>query len=57
MIVRLQFTLLRFLPSLDEGSVLAKLDFSNTFNCIHHDAVLVAAHGKLPEIQNFCHLA
>jgi hypothetical protein len=47
----------RFLSTLDEGSVLAKLDFSNAFNCIHRDAVLLAVHDKLPEIFNFCHLA
>ena len=47
----------RFLSSLDEGSVLAKLDFSNAFNSIHRDAVLLAVHDKIPEIFNFCLLA
>jgi hypothetical protein len=47
----------RFLLSLDDDSVLVKLDFSNAFNCIHRDAVLLAVHDKLPEIFNFCRLA
>jgi hypothetical protein len=47
----------RFLLSLDDDSVLVKLDFSNAFNCIHRDAVLLAVHDKLPEICNFCRLA
>jgi hypothetical protein len=34
-----------------------KLDFSNAFNCIHRDAVLLAVNDKLPEIFNFCRLA
>jgi hypothetical protein len=46
----------RFVSPLDEGSVLAKLDSSNAFNCIHRDAVLLAVHDKSPEICNFCHL-
>jgi hypothetical protein len=45
-----------FLSSLDEGSVSVELDFSNAFNCIHRDAVMLAVHDKLPEIFNFCHL-
>jgi hypothetical protein len=36
---------------------IVKLDFSNAFNCIHRDAVLLAVHDKLPEIFNFCRLA
>jgi hypothetical protein len=44
------------LLSLDDDSVLVKLDFSNAVNCIHRDAVLLAVHDKLPEIFNFYRL-
>jgi hypothetical protein len=37
--------------------VLAKLNYSNAFNCIHRDAILLDAHDKLPEIFNFFHPA
>ena len=37
--------------------IIAKLDFTNTFNFIHRDAMLDAWFNKLPEIFSFCNLA
>ena len=48
---------LRFLGSLQPGSVIAKLDFSNAFNCLHRDSMLEAVSQQIPEIYNYCHSA
>ena len=47
----------RFLSSLSSDSVLVKLDFSNAFNCLHRDSMLLAVHKYAPELYKFCHLA
>jgi len=47
----------RFLCSLEPGSVIAKLDFSNAFNCLHRDSILSAVFQQSPEIYNYCRLA
>jgi len=43
----------RFLGSLQPGSVIAKLDFSNAFNCLHRDSMLEAVFQQIPEIHNY----
>ena len=40
-----------------ENYVLAKIDFSNAFNCLHRDAMLEAVMKDIPEIYSICHLA
>jgi len=47
----------RFLSSLSSDSVLVKLDFSNAFNCLHRDSMLLAVHKYAPELYKFCHLS
>jgi len=47
----------RFLCSLQPGSVIVKLDFSNAFNCLHRDSMLDAVHQQIPEIYNYCRSA
>jgi len=47
----------RFLGSLEPGSVIAKLNFSNAFNCLHCDSMLEAVSQQIPEIYNYCHSA
>ena len=47
----------RFLGSLQPGSVIAKLNFSNAFNCLHRDSMLEAVSQQIPEIYNYCHSA
>ena len=47
----------RFIDSMQAGSVVAKLDFSNAFNCLHRDSMLQAVTDKIPELYNFCHLS
>ena len=42
---------------MQEGQVIAKLDFTNAFNCIHPEAMLNAVFNKVPEIYSFCILA
>ncbi|HSN23938.1 MAG TPA: reverse transcriptase domain-containing protein, partial [Methylomicrobium sp.] len=37
--------------------VVAKLDFSNAFNCLHRDTMLDAVRRKVPEIYKYCHLS
>jgi len=39
------------------GSVIAKLDFSNAFNCLQRDSMLEAVSQQIPEIYNYCHSA
>ena len=40
----------RYVTSMQEGHVIAKLDFTNAFNCIQRDAILNAVFDKVPEI-------
>ena len=37
--------------------IIAKLDFSNAFNCLHMDAMLERVNEIIPELYKFCHLA
>ena len=36
--------------------MVAKLDFSNAFNCLHRDVVSTAVKDQLPELDTLCHL-
>ena len=47
----------RYLDSLQRGTFLIKLDFSNAFNSLRRDAMLEAVYREVPEIFNFCHLS
>ena len=47
----------RFLNSLPQNSVIAKLDFSNAFNCLHRDVMLSEVMRQCPEIYNYCRLS
>ena len=47
----------RFLCEAPSDYVLAKLDFSNAFNCLHRDTMLSAVAERLPQIYRFCHLS
>ena len=42
---------------MQESHVIAKLNFTNAFNCIHRDAMLNAVLDKVAEIYSFCKLA
>ena len=37
--------------------VVAKLDFSNAFNCVRRDVMLKAVADRIPELYRLCHLA
>ena len=47
----------RYLDSMPDDYVVAKIDFSNAFNCIHRDSILKAVSALLPEIYQFCYLS
>ena len=47
----------RFLYNMPIDYIIAKLDFSNIFNCLHSDAILERANEIIPELSKFCHLA
>ena len=47
----------RFIESMPNDFVIAKLDFANAFNNIHRDAMLEAVFINVPEIYKFCHLS
>ena len=47
----------RFVQSMPEGYAVAKLDFTNAFNCLHRDAMLQSVIDQIPEIYKFCHLS
>ena len=47
----------RFMESMPNEFVIAKLDFTNTFNNLHRDAMLEAVYKTVPEIYKFCHLS
>jgi len=43
----------RYLQSLPEDHIMVKLDFSNAFNCLHREDMLMAIHDRLPELYAF----
>ena len=45
----------RFIGSMQAGFVVAKLDFSNAFNCLRRDSMLQAVYDRILELYNFCH--
>jgi Reverse transcriptase (RNA-dependent DNA polymerase) len=47
----------RFIADMPEEYVVAKLDFSNAFNCVRRDVMLRAVADRLPQLYRFCHLA
>ena len=47
----------RFIADMPDEHVVAKLDFSNAFNCVHRDIMLKAVADRLPNLYKFCHLA
>ena len=47
----------RYLQNLSPGHVIAKLDFSNAFNCICRDAMLNEVLQHIPELYRFCRLS
>ena len=47
----------RYLQNLQPGYVIAKLDFSNAFNCIRRDAMLSQVLAHIPELYKFCRLS
>ena len=47
----------RFMDSMPNEFVIAKLDFTNAFNNLRRDAMLEAVYKTVPEIYKFCHLS
>ena len=47
----------RFMEGMRGDYVVVKLDFSNTFNCLHRDFMLERVAEMVPELYRFCHLA
>ena len=47
----------RFMESMPNEFVIAKLDFTNAFNNLRRDAMLEAVYKTVPEIYKFCHLS
>lgn len=47
----------RFLENMDDDSVLVKIDFSNAFNSLFRDRMLLSLYTILPELAAFCSLA
>jgi len=47
----------RFIADMPEDYVVAKLDFSNAFNCVRRDVMLKAVADQLPQLYRFCYLA
>jgi len=47
----------RYLEALPQGHVLVKLDFTNAFNSIHRNDMLLAVHSRIPELYAFCRSA
>jgi hypothetical protein len=47
----------RFLAQIQDGEVVAKLDFSNAFNTLRRDDILDAVATHIPEILHFCLLS
>ena len=47
----------RFTSDMPPDNIFVKLDFSNTFNCLHRDFMLERVSELVPELYKFCHLA
>ena len=47
----------RFLESMPDEFVIAKLDFTNAFNNLRRDAMLEAVYKTVPEMYKFCDLS
>ena len=47
----------RYLEAMPDDHVIAKLDFTNAFNCLHRDVMLEAILRHVPEIYAFGHLS
>lgn len=47
----------RFLNSIDNETIIAKIDFSNAFNSLYRIEMLTALYNILPELAPFCNLA
>ena len=47
----------RYLESMPEDHIMVKLDFSNAFNCLHRQDMLLAVQQYLPDIYAFCYSA
>ena len=47
----------RFMETMPNEFVIAKLDFTNAFNNLRRDAMLEAVYKTVPEIYKFCHLS
>ena len=47
----------RYAEALPKNHVLVKLDFTNAFNSIHRDEMLLSIHSRLPELYAYCHSA
>ena len=47
----------RFVQTMPNDCVIAKLNFTNAFNSLHRDSMLDAVFQNIPEIYKFCHLA
>jgi hypothetical protein len=47
----------RFIAQMPPNHVVAKLDFSNAFNCLDRDHMLQQVADTVPEIYKFCHLS
>ena len=47
----------RYLQALPTDHVLVKLDFTNTFNCLHRQDMLYSVRNRIPEIYPYCYSA
>ena len=47
----------RFIYTISDGHVVAKLDFASIFNSLHRDVMLQALAYKVHEIYRFCYLS
>ena len=47
----------RYLEAMPNDHFIAKLDFTNAFNCLHRDDMLETMPKHVPEIYAFCHLS
>src|ERR1700730_4166886 len=46
----------RFVESMPADHFVAKLDFTNAFNCLNRSRMLQEVHNMVPELYKFCHL-
>jgi hypothetical protein len=47
----------RYLQSMPADHVMVKLDFSNAFNSLHREDMLLAVRDRLPDLYAYCHSA